>query len=191
MGDRGLDGAHEDVRVFGVPDRDLADHEGDGPDLHVAVEDGEDLGVPLDLLADELGQGMADRPVAALLQDLKRRGLLETTLVLWVSEFGRTPLGENRVGFKGVTGRDHHPFAFTVWMAGGGVKAGQVLGRTDGEGDAGDVGWGVRFLLMGARALRRMACWLASVQIHITLASMIVTNSWPLHPGPRDAGSSS
>ena len=81
--------------------------------------------------------GMADRPVAALLKDLKRRGLLETTLVLWVSEFGRTPLGENRAGYKAVTGRDHHPFAFTVWMAGGGVKAGQVLGKTD------EIGWNV------------------------------------------------
>jgi hypothetical protein len=81
--------------------------------------------------------GMADQPVAALLKDLKERGLLDTTLVLWVSEFGRTPLGENRVGYKAVTGRDHHPFAFTVWMAGGGVKGGQVLGKTD------EIGWNV------------------------------------------------
>ena len=75
----------------------------------------------------ELGHNclMADQPVAALLKDLKRRGLLDTTLVLWISEFGRTPLGENRVGYKTVTGRDHHPFAFTIWMAGGGVKGGQ------------------------------------------------------------------
>jgi hypothetical protein len=80
---------------------------------------------------------MADQPIAALLKDLKRRGLLDTTLVLWLSEFGRTPLGENRPGFKSVTGRDHHPFAFTVWMAGGGVKGGQVVGRTD------EIGWGV------------------------------------------------
>jgi uncharacterized protein (DUF1501 family) len=81
--------------------------------------------------------GMADRPVAALLKDLKARGLLDSTLVIWASEFGRTPLGENRAGFKAVTGRDHHPFAFTLWMAGGGVKGGQVLGRTD------DIGWNV------------------------------------------------
>src|SRR5207248_4466122 len=52
---------------------------------------------------------MADQPVAALIKDLKRRKLLDTTLVLWMSEFGRTPLGENRSGFKAVTGRDHHP----------------------------------------------------------------------------------
>jgi hypothetical protein len=81
--------------------------------------------------------GMADRPVAALLKDLKRRGLLDSTLVVWASEFGRTPLGENRVGYKAVTGRDHHPFAFTLWLAGGGVKGGQVVGRTD------EIGWNV------------------------------------------------
>lgn len=81
--------------------------------------------------------GMADQPIAALLKDLKRRGLLDSTLVLWCSEFGRTPLGENRKGFAAVTGRDHHPFAFSLWMAGGGVKGGQVIGRTD------EIGWGV------------------------------------------------
>jgi hypothetical protein len=81
--------------------------------------------------------GMADRPVAALLTDLKRRGLLDETLVVWMSEFGRTPLGENREGFKAVTGRDHHPFAFTLWMAGGGVKGGTILGKSD------DIGWNV------------------------------------------------
>jgi hypothetical protein len=81
--------------------------------------------------------GMADQPVAGLLQDLKRRGLLDTTLVIWASEFGRTPLGENRNGREGVTGRDHHPFAFTLWMAGGGIKGGQVVGKTD------DIGWNV------------------------------------------------
>jgi hypothetical protein len=81
--------------------------------------------------------GMADQPVAALLKDLKQRNLLDSTLVIWASEFGRTPLGENRPGFKDVSGRDHHPFAFTVWMAGGGVKGGQVIGKTD------EIGWNV------------------------------------------------
>jgi hypothetical protein len=81
--------------------------------------------------------GMADQPVAALLKDLKQRGLLDSTLVIWMSEFGRTPLGENRPGFATVNGRDHHPFAFTIWMAGGGVKGGQVIGKTD------DIGWNV------------------------------------------------
>ena len=66
-----------------------------------------------------------DRPVAALLKDLKRRGLLETTLVVWASEFGRTPVSENGKG------RDHNPYGFTIWMAGGGVKGGQVVGMTD------------------------------------------------------------
>ena len=74
---------------------------------------------------------MADQPVAALIKDLKRRGMLDDTLVLWLSEFGRTPLGENRRGRSGVTGRDHHPSAFTVWLAGGGVKGGTIHGETD------------------------------------------------------------
>jgi len=80
---------------------------------------------------------VVDQPVATLLRDLKQRGLLDSTLVVWASEFGRTPLGENRPGFASVTGRDHHPFAFSVWMAGGGVKGGQVIGQTD------DLGWGI------------------------------------------------
>jgi hypothetical protein len=74
---------------------------------------------------------VTDQPVGALLKDLKQRGLLDTTLVVWSSEFGRTPLGENRPGFATVTGRDHHPNAFSIWMAGGGIKGGQVLGATD------------------------------------------------------------
>jgi uncharacterized protein (DUF1501 family) len=81
--------------------------------------------------------GMADQPVAGLIKDLKQRGLLDETLVVWGSEFGRTPLGENRPGFTGVTGRDHHPFAFSIFMAGGGIKGGQVIGKTD------DIGWSI------------------------------------------------
>jgi Protein of unknown function (DUF1501) len=80
---------------------------------------------------------MVDQPIAALINDLKQRGLLDDTLVIWCSEFGRTPLGENRPGYKQVTGRDHHPSAFSLWLAGGGVKGGQVIGRTD------DIGWGI------------------------------------------------
>jgi hypothetical protein len=71
-----------------------------------------------------------DRPVAALLKDLKRRGLLESTLVIWGSEFGRTPVSENGKG------RDHNPYGFTIWLAGGGVKGGQVIGATDPVGYA-------------------------------------------------------
>ena len=80
---------------------------------------------------------MADQPIAALLKDLKRRGLLDSTLVVWASEFGRTPLGENRKGSEANTGRDHHPYAFSLWMAGGGIKGGQVIGKTD------EIGWNI------------------------------------------------
>jgi hypothetical protein len=66
-----------------------------------------------------------DKPIAALLRDLKRRGLLDETLVVWGSEFGRTP------GSEGADGRDHHPFGFSVWLAGGGIKRGVVHGATD------------------------------------------------------------
>ena len=66
-----------------------------------------------------------DKPVAGLLADLKQRGLLDETLVVWGGEFGRTPMSE-----KG-DGRDHNPTGFSIWMAGGGVKGGQVIGATD------------------------------------------------------------
>ncbi|MDG2470220.1 MAG: DUF1501 domain-containing protein [Pirellulaceae bacterium] len=68
-----------------------------------------------------------DRPIAALIQDLKQRGLLEETLVVWGSEFGRTPMQQSNA----TVGRDHHKDAFTVWMAGGGVKGGMTFGQTD------------------------------------------------------------
>lgn len=70
-----------------------------------------------------------DRPVAALLTDLKARGLLDDTLILWGGEFGRTPTAE------GTNGREHHPFGFTMWLAGGGIRGGMVHGATD------DYGW--------------------------------------------------
>ncbi len=70
----------------------------------------------------------SDQPVAALLTDLKRRGLLDSTLVIWGGEFGRTPMSE-----KG-DGRDHNATGFTMWMAGGGIKGGQVIGGTDEVG---------------------------------------------------------
>lgn len=73
-----------------------------------------------------------DKPVTALLLDLKQRGLLEETLVIWGGEFGRTPMQENRNGTSQIyTGRDHHPDAFTIWMAGGGIKKGFSYGETD------------------------------------------------------------
>jgi hypothetical protein len=66
-----------------------------------------------------------DRPIAGLLTDLKARGLLDSTLVLWGGEFGRTPMAQ------GSDGRDHNPFGFTMWLAGGGAKGGHVHGETD------------------------------------------------------------
>jgi hypothetical protein len=69
-----------------------------------------------------------DRPIAGLLHDLKARGLLDSTLVIWGGEFGRTPMAQ------GADGRDHNPFGFTVWLAGGGVKGGTIHGATDEYG---------------------------------------------------------
>ena len=66
-----------------------------------------------------------DRPIGALLKDLKRRGLLDDTLVVWATEFGRSP------GAQNAKGRDHHPYGFSIWLAGGGIKGGTVHGATD------------------------------------------------------------
>ncbi|MBA71996.1 MAG: DUF1501 domain-containing protein [Verrucomicrobiota bacterium] len=66
-----------------------------------------------------------DQPIAALLEDLEQRGMLKETLVVWAGEFGRTPFAQ------GSNGRDHHPFAYSLWMAGGGIKGGTVYGKTD------------------------------------------------------------
>ena len=80
----------------------------------------------------QINCAMTDLPTAGLLKDLKQRGLLDETLVVWAGEFGRTPMGEVRRGSAaGKEGRDHHPNAFSLWMAGGGVKGGYVHGRTD------------------------------------------------------------
>ncbi|HEY8746933.1 MAG TPA: DUF1501 domain-containing protein [Tepidisphaeraceae bacterium] len=75
-----------------------------------------------------------DQASAALVKDLKQRGLLDDTLVIWGGEFGRTPMVENNPVLKRSLGRDHHPTAFTVWMAGGGVKPGLTYGATDDLG---------------------------------------------------------
>jgi len=69
-----------------------------------------------------------DKPIAGLLKDLKARGLLEHTLVVWAGEFGRTPMAQ------GTDGRDHNPFGFSIWLAGGGIKGGTVYGATDDYG---------------------------------------------------------
>jgi len=83
---------------------------------------GEDLDKSFDKLCLEM-----DQPCAALINDLKQRGLLDDTLVVWGGEFGRTPMGENRE----TTGRNHHIDAFTMWMAGAGVQRGKIVGSTD------------------------------------------------------------
>ncbi len=75
--------------------------------------------------------GETDRASAALIKDLKQRGLLEDTLVVWGGEFGRTPMVESSAALGRSRGRDHHPQAFTMWFAGGGIKAGQTIGATD------------------------------------------------------------
>lgn len=72
-----------------------------------------------------------DRPVAALIKDLKQRGLLEDTLIVWGGEFGRTPFREGRTAASKVLGRDHYPDCFSMWMAGGGVKGGTMYGASD------------------------------------------------------------
>ncbi|MDQ2731041.1 MAG: DUF1501 domain-containing protein [Armatimonadota bacterium] len=78
--------------------------------------------------------GETDQAAAALIKDLKQRGLLEDTLVVWGGEFGRTPMVETNPALGRSMGRDHHPSAYTMWMAGGGVKAGQTIGVTDDLG---------------------------------------------------------
>lgn len=91
--------------------------EGDRWDQHSRLREGH-----------ENNAGAVDRPIAGLLKDLKARGLLDSTLVVWAGEFGRTPMAQ------GSDGRDHNPFGFSIWLAGGGVKGGTVYGATDDYG---------------------------------------------------------
>jgi hypothetical protein len=79
------------------------------------------------VLNHERHAGRTDQPIAALIQDLKRTGLLDETLVVWTGEFGRQPTAEYAEG----TGRDHNSYGFTTWMAGGGIQGGQSVGETD------------------------------------------------------------
>ncbi len=76
--------------------------------------------------------GNTDKPIAGLIKDLKQRGLLEETLIVWGGEFGRQPTAEYATG----TGRDHNAYGFTMWMAGGGIRGGQTVGATDELGSA-------------------------------------------------------
>ena len=98
-----------------------------GWDTHGASND-EDIVNRLNGLCRE-----TDRGAAALITDLKQRGLLEDTIIVWGGEFGRTPMNEARSGSK-FLGRDHHPRAFTMWLAGGGFKPGVTIGKTDDVG---------------------------------------------------------
>ncbi|MEJ7605324.1 MAG: DUF1501 domain-containing protein, partial [Bryobacteraceae bacterium] len=91
---------------------------------HADWDHHDDITKPLEEVCKEV-----DRPVAALIHDLKQRGLLDRTLVVWGGEFGRTPMGEVRE--KGKIGRNHHIDAYSIFMAGGGLKAGTIVGGTD------------------------------------------------------------
>ncbi len=93
---------------------------------HHGTSSGNDLVESLPKLCQEV-----DRASAALIADLKQRGLLDSTLVVWGGEFGRTPMMENREDSEHRLGRDHHPRAFSMWVAGGGVKPGVTVGQTD------------------------------------------------------------
>ncbi|HIF79628.1 MAG TPA: DUF1501 domain-containing protein, partial [Gammaproteobacteria bacterium] len=84
---------------------------------------GTNLGIPLEQRCAE-----TDQPAAALIQDLKNRGMLEDTIVMWGGEFGRTPQGEPR---EKTPGRDHHIEAYSMWLCGGGIKGGVSVGQTD------------------------------------------------------------
>jgi uncharacterized protein (DUF1501 family) len=78
-----------------------------------------------------------DRAVSGLIADLRQRGMLDDTLVIWGGEFGRTPMMQNNVRDKlekGFIGRDHHPYAYAMWLAGGGIRAGEAFGATDDIG---------------------------------------------------------
>ena len=75
--------------------------------------------------------GETDQGSAALVRDLRQRGLLDDTLVIWGGEFGRTPMVESNAALGRSLGRDHHPQAYSVWLAGGGIKRGMTFGQTD------------------------------------------------------------
>jgi uncharacterized protein (DUF1501 family) len=95
--------------------------------MHASWDDHSELNKKLKQNCD-----ITDQPAAALIKDLKQRGLLDSTLVVWGGEFGRTPMSEIRKPEDADNaGRDHHPLAYSMWMAGGGIRAGQVVGKTD------------------------------------------------------------
>jgi hypothetical protein len=95
---------------------------------HHGISPGEDIPHTLPIKTQQV-----DRALTGLIKDLKRRGLLDSTLVIWGGEFGRTPMQQNTPG-QTFIGRDHHPYAFTMLLAGGGIKGGQTYGKTDDIG---------------------------------------------------------
>ncbi len=95
---------------------------------HHGISPGESIDETLPIKAQTI-----DRAMAGLIQDLKQRGLLDDTLIVWGSEFGRTPMQQNS-GKQPFIGRDHHPYAYTMWLAGGGIRGGQTIGETDDFG---------------------------------------------------------
>ena len=97
--------------------------------MHAGWDQHRNLNTQLKIQCDD-----TDAPSAALIRDLKQRGLLEDTLVIWGGEFGRTPFLQGSIADVAQWGRDHHPYGFTVWMAGGGVKQGLSYGTTDDFG---------------------------------------------------------
>ena len=100
-----------------------------------------------------------DRACAALIKDLKQRGLLDETLVIWGGEFGRTPMNEARGGSI-FLGRDHHPHCFTIWLAGGGIKPGLVYGETD------ELGYGIVQNKVSVRDLQTTILHLMGLDAH-------------------------
>jgi hypothetical protein len=96
---------------------------------HHGVSPGEHIPTILPIKVQQI-----DRAITGLLQDLAQRGLLDSTLVVWGGEFGRTPMQQNNNPSAPFIGRDHHPYAYTMMLAGGGVKGGQIFGETDDLG---------------------------------------------------------
>lgn len=126
------------------------DHHGSSP--------GESIDETLPIKARQI-----DRAIAGLIRDLEQRGLLDSTLIVWGGEFGRTPMMQNNKNTeitKGFVGRDHHPYAYTMWMAGGGVKAGVAHGQTD------DIGYYIAENPVGIRDLQATILHLLGLDPH-------------------------
>jgi hypothetical protein len=123
-----------------------------------------------------------DKPIAGLIRDLKQRGMLDETLVVWTSEFGRTPWSQN------TTGRDHNPRGFTSWLAGGGVKGGVVHGATDHVGYRA-VEARHNFSDLHATIIRQLGLEQRQMQVHVQGRTMrLVEDGGPIHAILKDGG---